>query len=135
MASDVTYAREGYTTMLDALIDGLVPIVRLFTNDVTPTEDSVRADFVEAVAPGVGPIPADRWTPAALRAGIAFAVVDPLIWEYVGAGDGPLVRGYFVTAGADGPLLWAWRRPGAGFQFSDANRLLTVYVEMRFRPC
>lgn len=128
---DLVFPREGGGVLLDAMIAGLVPWVRLFTNDVDPTEDSERADFVEAVGDGLAPIAAVRWTPSALRAGVWFAVVDPCIFRFTGGGIGPLVRGYYVTAGADGPLLWAWRRPGPGFQFSDAARLLTVMIELR----
>lgn len=132
--SAVTFPREGWTALLDSLLAGIVPWVRLYVSDTEPTEDSVRADFVEALYDGYSPIVADRWTPSALRGGIVFSVVDPLIFEYQGEGDGPLIRGYYVTAGRDGPCLWAWRRPGPGFRFREDARILTVYVEFRYRP-
>jgi len=128
--SQVTFAKSGWTTLLDALLGGLVPYVHLYTNNVTPTQLSVRGDFTEVAFTGYHPVAATRWTPAAIRRGLAFSVVDPVIFAFGGGAVPPTVRGYFVTAGEDGPLLWAWKREGAGFQFSVETPLLTLYLTM-----
>lgn len=130
--ADAVFASEGYTVMLDALLAGLVPHVRLYTNDPDLNEDRVRADFTEPVMDDYAPIPAVVWTPSALRDGRAISVVDPIFFTYTG---GPLpdpIRGYIVTAGADGPLLWAVRRPGDAFVFSDDEPLLSIFMRMRW---
>lgn len=131
--SDATLAREGYTVMLDALLEALVPWVRLYTNDPVISLDRVRADFTELVGHDYAPYPIPRWTPAALRGGSAYSVPDIIQFKCPGAPWWGAVRGYFVTAGRDGPLLWAWRRPGDDpFVFSADTPLIQVFIELRF---
>lgn len=130
--SEAVLAREGYCAMLDALLEDLVAHVRLYTNDVDPDEDTVRADFVELAGFGYQPVAIPRWTPSMLRGGVAFAVPDVVHFVFPGPTYPPGVVGYYVTAGASGPVLWAWRRPGGPFVPDASNRVLTVYIEMNF---
>lgn len=126
------WAVEGYTAALDALTDDLVWWVRLYTNDPAITPATTRAAFVEAAYDGYAPYRIPKWTPAALRGGIAFSVPD--IPHFVASGPPwpPPIRGYYVTWGADGPLATAWRRPGAAFQFSLLQPILTVFLKIQF---
>lgn len=126
------YALEGLTSMLAFLLDGAVFYLHLFTNDVHPSKTLKASDMVEPVYYGYSPQPADRWTPPALRGTVAFANVDPVIFTFA-SGMTPLpVRGYYVTNGPTGALLWSWRAPGPGFQFDDSHPTLVVNAVLTF---
>lgn len=130
----VTLAREGYCVLLDALLDGLVPVLHLYTNDPDLDEDTEADDFDEADWEGYAPQTLQRWTPASLREGRAFSSADPLTFAWYSGETPDPVQGYYVTAGEDGCLLWAWRRPGAAFAIGPDNPQLVVYVEALFPP-
>lgn len=134
MAQDATLTTEGFTASLDALTGNLPLTVRLYTNDPTITKATVAADFVEASFPGYVRVGLAVWTPAALRAGLAFSAADLVQFIYTGSDPGPAVRGYYVTAGPTGPLIGAWRRPGDPFVFSVASPVLTLLLAARMPP-
>lgn len=82
-------------------------VLRLFTNDVTPDESSVRGDFVEADGSGYAPIP--------LAAG-SWMLTEAPPWEahypeQTFLFTGPLgeVAGYFLTQAATGVVAAAER--------------------------
>ena len=129
---DAILAREGFTTLLDALTDNLVAWVRLYVNDVTPGRFSKRADFEELFGFGYEPFAIPRWTKGALRDGVAFSVPDIVHFVFGGPTYPPGIVGYYVTAGRTGPLLWAWRRPDGPFVPGPDKSVLTVFMEFDF---
>lgn len=130
--SEAVQASEGYPAMLAAWIDGLNGYAHLYTNDPDLTADTVADDFEEIVYDRYEPLPVRPWTTPTLRDGLAIAVVDPLIFTFTG---GPLpapARGYYVTDGPAGRLLWAWRRPGNAFQMAEDAPTVIVYIRARW---
>lgn len=129
-----TYAREGYTVCLDALLKELRPWFRLYTNDPVDSPERVRGDFVQATFGGYVPIGTPKWSPAWLRGGRAFAVADPVIFRWNGGDVGDPVRGYYVTDGPDGPLLWFARRSGDAWTPTVSEPTFIALVRMTFPP-
>lgn len=128
--SAAVLSESGYTTVLDTIAESLVWRARLYTNDPTLSRDTVRADFTEVEFTGYDALPVERYPPSVVRDHRAWTVADALTWKYT---SGPLplpVRGIYCTAGRDGPLVWAWRRPGAAFQFSPTTPVLLVLVKL-----
>ena len=86
-------------------------VLRLFVNNITPTINSVPADFVQASFTGYVPrtLTPATWQPPALmgdRAQVEYGSV-PLEWTLTA---GPqVVYGYYVTNTLDGTLRWAER--------------------------
>lgn len=130
--ADAILLREGFTTLLDALLDDLVAWVRLYTNDVDPDIDTSKEEFKELKGFGYEPYAIPRWTPAALRGGSAFAVPDIVHFVFPGPDFPPPIIGYYVTAGAKGPAMWAWRAEPGPFVAGPDNTILTVYIEFDF---
>lgn len=126
------YARSGYDSVLAALVADLHWHARLYVNDPALTPDAVRGDFVEPAFFGYAQQPMRRWTPPKMRAGVSWSMCDPLIWKWVsGAAPAP-IRGVWVTDGLHGPLVWAWRRPGAAFALGPSHPVLVAYGRLRF---
>src|SRR5262245_24986739 len=123
-----TLAKEGYAAILQALVDDWVVWCHLYVNDPPLTDLTTRAELQEAAFDGYDSIPVSRWTPAALSGPLAFSNGDPCVFRWGGGGDPPTAQGHFATAGKDGPLLWAWRRPGPAYLFTPDQPLLTVTV-------
>lgn len=134
--SDVVLASQGYTVILDALVAELNVYIHLYTNDPTLSSALTPAAFVEPVYNGYQALPAARWSPSALRGGVAVKVADPPLFEFVG-GVAPLpIRGYYATDGPGGVLLWAWRRPGDPFPLDGLHPRLLIAVRLTFpAPC
>jgi hypothetical protein len=132
--SAVTLAQEGYTVLLDAMLEDLVPVVHLYTNDPDIDDESTVEDFDELVADNYDPLTVKRWTASEMDRGQAFAAADTLTFSWIPNTDTLPVQGYYCTAGADGPLLWAWRRPGEPYTPSTGQEQLSVSVEARFPP-
>lgn len=120
--------------MLAALLDSILPRVCLYVNDPDIGPGMVADDFVEATFPGYQRITATKWSPPVLRSGLAFSVVDPLIFTYTMGDPGEGVRGYYVRDGDDGPVMWAWRRPDDAWMPTVENPTLLVFVTMTFPP-
>jgi hypothetical protein len=132
--SFATNVREGYVAQLEALIDGLTAYLHLYTNDPTISEASVKADFAESAFEGYAPVALSKWSPPALRAGLARSQADTAAFTWTGGATPPPVRGYFVTEGPNGVLLAAWRKPGDAFPIGPGHLLLLVNVELIFPP-
>lgn len=129
-----TNVREGYISQLAALIQGASWWLHLYTNDPPVSPELVRADMTEIVYDGYTPQPLVRWTAPSLRAGIAAASADTVMFTWV-AGPVPLpVRGYYITSTRDGPLVSVWRKPGPAFPFGPGHALLMVNVAAEFPP-
>lgn len=132
--ADATLAEDGYCLLLDALLSGTAVVLRLYTNDPDLTTTRHRDDFVEASGAGYSPLAVKGWTPSVLRNGRAFSAADTVTFTVTGTPKPAPIVGYYATFGRDGPLLWAWRRPGDPFTFTDAATQLQIACTMRF-PC
>lgn len=100
--------------ILDQLIErwGLVgnPRVLLFTNNITPDESTVRADFVQPTNAGYSGQSLGAWSAANLTPdGEAYTVSDEV--TITCSGGAPVtVYGYFADDdGSPAKLLWAQR--------------------------
>jgi hypothetical protein len=130
--SAVVQAVEGYPDMLAAWLDGLNAYLHLYVNDPDLSGPLTGGLFVEAVFDGYSPRLVGPWTPPALRGGVAVSVMDPQIFTWGGDGDGPVLRGYYVTLGLGGSLLWAWRKDGDAYELTAGAPTLVVYLTARW---
>lgn len=93
--------------------------VKLFANDVTPSETDTAATFTEVSGGGYAAksLTSSDWTvtpgsPASMTS-------TPQTWTFT-AGVGS-IYGYFVVATATGKLLWAERFTGAPFVMANSG--------------
>lgn len=126
--------KEGWTAFLQALTDGLAATAHLYTNDPDLDEDTTSEDFVEPVWEAYLPLGITRWTPAAMKGGVAFSVADHLVWLWEGGPVPVPIQGVYLTAGPVGRVLFAWRRPGDPYRLGPDNPVLTVLVTLTFPP-
>lgn len=132
--SDVVIPTASYPALLDAFKDGLVAYAHPYVNDPPLGPNTVKADFVEVAWEGYEELPLDRLTPAYLRAGVAFCVIDPAIFQFQGGAEPLPIRGYYATENRNGRLLWAWRAPGEAVQLTTANPYLVIYCRFTYPP-
>lgn len=84
--------------------------VHLYTNDYTPTPQSVVGDFTEATFTGYAAVAVAGWTANRLEASGAVSTDATNVIPFVGPGDatGQSIMGYFVkSAGGGTPYLYA----------------------------
>jgi hypothetical protein len=83
------------------------PVLKLFSNDITPSETTVLGDFTETTDPSYSPatLVAINWTISTVE-GIAVAEYPQLTFTFSTSAD---IYGYFVTNNAETELLWALR--------------------------
>lgn len=128
----VTIGQAAYPVLLAAQLDGITPYMHLYTNDPTLDANIVREDFYPAVFEGYAPKPMRRHTPPELSFGVAYSFYDPVTFDYTTGPPPATIRGYIVTDGLEGPLLFAWRRPDAAFPLGPSAPRLVVSVTARF---
>lgn len=132
--SAVTLMSEGFTTLLDAMLDELVLDLHLYTNDPDLEDDLTAEDFEEAEYDTYAPQTIKRWSPSAMDRNQAWSSADPLTFACSGEDAPEPIQGYYVTTGPDEVLLWAWRRPGEAYPLSPGGPPLQIFVEARFPP-
>jgi hypothetical protein len=102
------------------------PMIRLYVNDVIPSQATVLGDLMEAPFDAVGgpqEIPFVR--PAFLNPdGKAEIDAEPVVWTNSGTVDPFTVYGYYVTDNADSLLLWAERFAGATLMASPGQQII-----------
>jgi hypothetical protein len=85
------------------------PRLKLFTNDLTPDEDTVIGDITEAVDGGYSAITLDAgggpWAFATSGTGVTSATYPQQTFNFVGGAD---IFGYFITDSL-GALMWLER--------------------------
>jgi len=97
-------------------------VLRLYTNDETPDEDSVIGDFTDAAAAGYAPITLTgaSWTIATVT-NTTTASYAQQTFTFTGA---ETVYGYFITNSADDTLIYAERFTSAPFEIpSDGGEI------------
>ena len=108
----------GEVLLLSYALDKVVPgnvFLRLFTNNYTPVEGSVYADFTEATADGYAEIEIEGndWT-IATSVGVTTAAFAQQTFTFTAASTN---YGYYVVNNAKNQVLWAER-------FSDAPHVI-----------
>jgi len=112
---DQIVTKAGRLVLLDKLSGFASPgglaaaVYHLFTNNVTPTVDSVTGDFTDPVHASLASQAATGWGAAALGvADVGQAVATPLTWTNLSGGTVNLY-GFYVTDGITGAFLFAAR--------------------------
>ncbi len=108
----------GEVLLLSYALDKVVPgnvFLRLFTNNYTPVEGSVYANFTEATAAGYGEIELEGndWT-IATSTGVTTAEFAQQTFTFTAASTN---YGYYVVNNAKNQVLWAER-------YSDAPHVI-----------
>ena len=112
----LTVPNEGEAQML-AWIAAQNLQVKLFSNDVTPSETDTAANYTEVSGGGYAAksLTSSDWT---VTPGSPSSMTStPQTWTFT-AGVGS-IYGYFVVAAATGKLLWAERFTGAPFVMAN----------------
>jgi hypothetical protein len=106
--------------------------LRLFSNDLTPDDDSVIASFTECSGNGyatitlTGSISAPTWS-VATALGVTTASYAAQVFTMTGA---LTAYGYYVTDNAGTGLLWAERFTGAPFVIPAGGGTITVTLNI-----
>jgi hypothetical protein len=102
------------------------PLIRLYTNDLVPSQATVLGDLLEAPFDAVGgPQTVPFLRPARLNAdGRAEIDAEPVSWVNSGTTDPFTVYGYYVTDAETTDLLWAERFPGATLMSSPGQQIV-----------
>jgi hypothetical protein len=104
--------------------------LRLYSNNYTPTEASVAADFTEVAGGGYAAIAlvAANWT-VATAAGVTTAVQPEQIFNFTGDATDPY--GYYITR-ADGTVLWAERFSDGPYPITTAGDQVKITPQITF---
>jgi hypothetical protein len=89
-------------------------VLRLYSNDVTPSETSSSASFTEVTGGGYAAktLTAANWTITAGDPSFGIYAQQEFTFTGVTGGSGE-IYGYYVTDASDGSLKWAERFPGS----------------------
>lgn len=81
--------------------------IKLYTNDVTPTESDTAVTYIEAVGGGYSPIQLASSSWSITPGGPTSAEHTQVSWTFTGTVG--LIYGYFITRRTSGELMWAER--------------------------
>lgn len=103
-------------------------IIKLYVNNVTPTEESTATTFTEMSTHGYAAKTLTRgnWTIADVT-GVSTASYAQQIWAFTSATPAVNVYGYFVIDATSGALLWAEK-------FSTVQIISNIGDEIRITP-
>jgi hypothetical protein len=124
----------GEVAMLEYILNQESPqnlTVRLYSNDITPDDDTLTADFVEVVNGGYAnqTITPANWT--ITPGNPTAAVYDPeLVFAFSGPPDVTTVYGYYVTRVGDSLTMWAERFTNGPFNVTVAGS--EIRITLRF---
>lgn len=116
----------GEILMLQYIVNMVSPdnrILRLFKNDVTPSDSTVIGGLTQADQAGYVPITltGSNWT-TTQSVGVTTAVYSEQTFTFTTAAT---IYGYYV-ANTSGDLLWVERFSGAPFQLPDGGGQIAV---------
>lgn len=111
-------------------------VIKLFTNNVTPNEQTNTASFTEASFSGYSNInlPGSSWTVSTNTTSNTTSASYAAI-RFILSGTQPSsinVYGYYVTYGANGSVMWADRFPSAPLSIiNDQDQIeFSPYIEL-----
>lgn len=129
---------EGELVLIQYLLNKSAPsdpILHLFKNDVSPSEDTTIDDLEECDAAGYAEkiLTGANWTVAQVE-GTTSAIYEEQSFVFTEATN---IYGYYVTSGS-GDLLWLERFAGAPFQYPEESEevpaggtlLIVPYIEL-----
>jgi hypothetical protein len=108
-------------------------VLRLFTNNITPSPDSTASDFVEARSGGYSPIPLSgaQWT---VKPGPPVeASFSQQAFTCNGSGIVQSCYGYFVTREQSGQVAHAERFPNAPYAFANDGDQIKITPRITFQ--
>ena len=110
--------------------------LKLFTNDISPSEASVVGDFTEAAGGGYAAktLAKATWT-VAVVAGVATGTYAKQTWTFTGALNGSAtIYGYFIIGATSGVLIAAERAATVDqFAPADADDTYSVTPVLKFK--
>jgi hypothetical protein len=106
---EAVYPDEGLVELIDRMTNTTMH-VHLFTNDLTPDEDTVLADMTEAAWTGYAAQDVDPgdWTLKGVANHQGYALANPVEFDN-GSGVDQDAYGYYITDSGDSMLLQAVR--------------------------
>lgn len=121
---------------LDAMLADAHTWAHLYTNDITPDQDTTLADLTEASWPDYAPLRISGWTPSVVSGIYAVSTADQVLWTRGTGGDPAQVFGYWVSDLKTGAMLWVERRPQGPLPMAAASDqvLLLPRVTLRQDP-
>ena len=103
-------------------------VLRLYTNDPTLGETTVRGDLTDSTEAGYSPITltAAGWTTTQVS-GITTGVYDEVTFTYTTSAS---VYGYFVTDMSQNDILWVERFSGAPFNLPTGGGTIAITTKI-----
>lgn len=120
-------------SLIADLFDDATTVFHLYVNNVTITQSTTLANFVEASWPAYKPATVTTWAPALTVNGRAVSQADPTLWVRGVGGTASLVYGYFVTDTLGGPLLWAEARPQGPLAMTAPTDQVLILPQLTLR--
>lgn len=102
------------------------PLLMLFTNNITPDEDTVIGDLTEATFPGYAQAMLDYSASTTIAAHVASLTPTAIVFTRAAGAGGEDVYGYGVLDSTGTYLLWAQRDPAAPLDMSIVGATYTV---------
>ena len=110
----ILFPDSAATYALDQWVDQRATWYHLFQLPIELDHTTALSDFGEVVFAGYSAEDVSTWTNATLFRGVATTWGDPLLWTcLVDPVPVAVIRGYYVTDGPTGPLLWCEMAPEA----------------------
>lgn len=113
-----------------ALTDYVGAKCHLYSNDLTPNEDTVLGDFTEVVATGVTAKTVTWSDPFFDANGVPCVSTGELLFIQSGDTDTDVCYGVYITNTAGDKLLWSARLDTPPFAFDEEGRALPVAGKM-----
>lgn len=117
----------GENLVLEAIVNKTAPqdlVLKLFQNNVTPSEPSVAASFTEATFSGYAPIPLTGASWGAASAGTIANIQRTFTHD--GGATANSIYGYYIVQATSGTLLFAERDASAPFLLQNSGDNIKV---------
>lgn len=112
--------------------------IHLFKNNLTPTEDTILEDFVEANFDGYAAQDLDDWGAPFLNVDVQAQVYAGLhVWTATGGVTPNSIYGYYCTSGDDLLLAYSDRNAGAPVLIDaegESYSVLPTFIEATYEP-
>jgi len=123
----IVVPNQGESLMLQNDVNKTAPqdlVLRLYENNITPSESDTEATFTEATFPGYAAktLTGANWT---VVEGDPSEASHPL-QEFVASGAGNSPYGYYVTESVSGKLKWSERFVGAPYSIVNNGDSIRV---------
>lgn len=108
-----------YAMLVDVAEDGWPtaapgPVLRLFTNNLTPDGNTAIGAFTQCTDGSYAPIPLSAWPSAVLAGALATFTFSDETFSFAGIQD---IYGAYITDVANSVLYWSARRDAAPIPF------------------